>query len=251
MVLSRPSEGIIGGAQLYDDTENLDKSSIVDGHVSKNMVTSNISRCERPLPDPPVDGDIEALDKMSKDDSNVNIHSMGSGFVCQLSHTMFPPSKRPLPAVPNQIQPSVTEKEARVNYEQHVSPDIENMYCVLEEDIHTPTDEEGDYIAMEDEMSTTAGTQATKPNPKGTAVCKEEKTSKALGFESYSVEETVDCFKKCGLDRLAAICEEHTLDGYFMINADQDTLKNEPLTLNPLQINKLRMIYKGWRPKHS
>ena len=200
-------------------------------------------RCKQPLPALPVDDDIK---KISKDDTNVNKRSMSSNTVSQ--SLTFPRSKRPLPPLPNQDKPPLKEKDSRVNHVQDVSSGLKNTYSHLWVDKKTSIDEDGDYIPMDHEMPTTAGTES---NPKATAVCKEEKTSKTPEFEGYSVKETVECFKKCGLDRLAAICEKNTLDGNFMLNVDQDNLKIEPFSLDPLQICKLRMIYKGWRPKHS
>lgn len=67
-------------------------------------------------------------------------------------------------------------------------------------------------------------------------------------FFSYTVEELVECFKLCGLERLAVECSTNKLDGAFFRNFDIEN--SEIFSLGKLEIFKLKkIIYEGWRPK--
>ncbi|XP_053394528.1 uncharacterized protein LOC128555636 isoform X2 [Mercenaria mercenaria] len=68
-------------------------------------------------------------------------------------------------------------------------------------------------------------------------------------FYSYSVEELVECFKICNLDRFAEKCDANKLDGAFFRQLDLNLLKLEPFYLNTFEQFKVREIIEGWRPK--
>ncbi|XP_060581565.1 uncharacterized protein LOC132738130 isoform X2 [Ruditapes philippinarum] len=69
-------------------------------------------------------------------------------------------------------------------------------------------------------------------------------------FYSYSVEELVECFKLCGMNKLAIDCSANKLDGAFFREFNVDDLLSEPFCLNKFQVSKVKMIIEnGWRPK--
>ena len=68
-------------------------------------------------------------------------------------------------------------------------------------------------------------------------------------FYSYTVEELVECFKLCGLEKVAIQCSEGKLDGEFFRNFDIDDFQKDPFFLSKLDLFKVRKILKGWRPK--
>lgn len=69
-------------------------------------------------------------------------------------------------------------------------------------------------------------------------------------FFDYSVQEVVDCFTRCSLNKLANFCKKEKLDGRFFENFDMDKLKEEPLNLENFTLIKVRrIIFDGWRPK--
>lgn len=69
-------------------------------------------------------------------------------------------------------------------------------------------------------------------------------------FFQYSVMETAQCFKHCGLSDFADVCFKDTVDGSFFKNFNFEELKKEPFGLSSFHILKVKkMIFDGWRPK--
>ncbi|XP_045159054.2 uncharacterized protein LOC123524708 [Mercenaria mercenaria] len=68
-------------------------------------------------------------------------------------------------------------------------------------------------------------------------------------FYRYTVIETYECFKECGLEEFAVKCKEHKLDGTFFRNFNYEELKEDPFYLSKFCILKLtKIIHDGWRP---
>lgn len=69
-------------------------------------------------------------------------------------------------------------------------------------------------------------------------------------FYSYTGAELVECLHMCGLKQFAIECSTHNLDGEFFRNFDLNELKNDPFSLNNIELLKVRkVIDDGWRPK--
>lgn len=68
-------------------------------------------------------------------------------------------------------------------------------------------------------------------------------------FFDYTVEEVVDCFKKCAFIGLAQTCLDEQLDGEYFRDITADDLVQEPFNMNWFHISKLFKVINGWRPK--
>jgi hypothetical protein len=69
-------------------------------------------------------------------------------------------------------------------------------------------------------------------------------------FYQYSVSETSQCFKLCGIAEFAEQCNEYKLDGSFFRQFDLQTLREDPFNFTSFQILKIKkIIFEGWRPK--
>ena len=69
-------------------------------------------------------------------------------------------------------------------------------------------------------------------------------------FFQYSVSETSECFKMCGLVEFAEKSLEFKLDGSFFRNFDLQVLKEEPFYFTRFHILMIKkIIFEGWRPK--
>ncbi|XP_045195637.2 uncharacterized protein LOC123551055 [Mercenaria mercenaria] len=68
-------------------------------------------------------------------------------------------------------------------------------------------------------------------------------------FYQYSVLETSQCFRHCGLGKFADECLKNRLDGSFFRNFDLQVLNGDPFHLSPFEVLKVRkIIFEGWRP---
>ncbi|XP_025083675.1 SKI family transcriptional corepressor 2-like [Pomacea canaliculata] len=73
-------------------------------------------------------------------------------------------------------------------------------------------------------------------------------TKTAENISNMSVKELCACLKKCGMGRLAEVCEKNILDGSFLDSTPDKTLTNEPFCLSSFDLLKLKQIKEGWRP---
>lgn len=74
-----------------------------------------------------------------------------------------------------------------------------------------------------------------------------EKQSTQL--EDMSVQELCEILHECGLSRISKMCKEHSLDGAFLCALPDDSLQEQPFSLTHLEIMKIAMMKKGWKPK--
>lgn len=74
-----------------------------------------------------------------------------------------------------------------------------------------------------------------------------EKQSARL--EDMSVQELCEILHECGLNRISKMCKEHSLDGAFLCALPDDSLQEQPFSLTHLEMMKMTMMKKGWKPK--
>ncbi|CAE1265813.1 unnamed protein product [Acanthosepion pharaonis] len=74
-----------------------------------------------------------------------------------------------------------------------------------------------------------------------------EKESAQL--EDMSVQELCEILHECGLSRISKMCKEHSLDGAFLCALPDDSLQEQPFSLTHLEMMKITMMKKGWKPK--
>ena len=90
----------------------------------------------------------------------------------------------------------------------------------------------------------------TKASLKTEPISKVSKPNQKEEFFQYSVSETSECLKVCGLVEFAEKCQENKLDGSFFRNMDLEILKEEPFNLLNFHIVMFnKIIFEGWRPK--
>ncbi|KAL4236512.1 hypothetical protein ACF0H5_004898 [Mactra antiquata] len=70
-----------------------------------------------------------------------------------------------------------------------------------------------------------------------------------VDFYNYSVIDCSHCFHYCGLEEFAETCLKSKLDGAFFKNFDIKILKEKPFCLDDLNVDKVKQIIAGWRPK--
>lgn len=76
-----------------------------------------------------------------------------------------------------------------------------------------------------------------------------EEAAVTASLESMSVAELCEILQQCGLDRISKLCKEHSLDGAFICALPADSLQEQPFSLSPIEVMKLSMMKKGWKPK--
>lgn len=78
----------------------------------------------------------------------------------------------------------------------------------------------------------------------------EKCADKETDFFTYSVNDVVECLKKCSMSEFAQKCNEQALDGSFFKKLDLAIFKSDPFSLSEFDILKLnKIIHTGWRPK--
>ena len=65
-------------------------------------------------------------------------------------------------------------------------------------------------------------------------------------FRLLSVVEVKERLVTCGMPKLADFCFDEKINGAFLVEMDEDTLKS--LELTSFQKNKLKKIMSGWVP---
>ena len=68
-------------------------------------------------------------------------------------------------------------------------------------------------------------------------------------LEDMSVTELCEILHECGLSRISKLCNEHSLDGAFLCALPTDSLQEQPFSLSQLEVMKISMMKKGWKPK--
>jgi len=68
-------------------------------------------------------------------------------------------------------------------------------------------------------------------------------------LSNLSVSEIVDVLNGQNFQKLAKICQEHTIDGKFLMTFSDEDLRNEPFNLTGFEIKKIEWLKKGNLPK--
>lgn len=157
---------------------------------------------------------------------------------------------------------TITAKDDQLRpqtYKDRLLPNVSTKPTLPTENISNKTDDDKLYVDRIDETfvkkfavierqeKKTVKTNTIPYSPDQTKI---DGPDQCGDFYSYTVEELVDCLNLCGLKRLAMECNTHRLDGEFFRKFDLNELKNEPFSLNRIELLKVRkVIENGWRPK--
>ncbi|XP_025082829.1 uncharacterized protein LOC112557285 [Pomacea canaliculata] len=63
-----------------------------------------------------------------------------------------------------------------------------------------------------------------------------------------TIRQLCSVLDKCGMTRLAEVCQDQRLDGNYLSSLSDSSLSNDPFSLSLFELDKLRRIKLGWRP---